>query len=163
MGIGFSGGSSGSLVFAGETILSAPGTTITVNNIATGFRQLYCFFNCESGVGRTITAILNNDSAGNYNVEILQASGASVSSSSSTVATNIQVGNCDSGKPGNGYVIVQQLPSAFNRSFSGIGGNVSYISNFTGHWANTAEVTRVDIVAAGNFNTGSRLSVYGVK
>ena len=165
MGIGFSGGSGGSLVFLGETVLVGAGNSIDLQNISTGYRQLKVFVQTiySAGGANTVTFILNNDSAANYSYTNVYGTAAAASSQTQAAVSSVVISAIDASKNGNAEITIFQLPSSINRSFISIGGFKTQCNFLMGEWANTTEISRITVATAGTFAIGSKITVYGIK
>ncbi len=118
---------------------------------------------------------LNGDSGNNYNWHYLNGNGSTVSSSnpggSVTRALTGVFPAASSTSNAFGAAIVDLLDAystTKNKTFRDLSGNASSGFNLidvdSGLWRNTNSVTSWEIFAeAGNFVTGSRFSLYGIK
>jgi hypothetical protein len=109
---------------------------------------------------------LNGDSGSNYATHLLFTTGSSVMSAAGTSATEIALsqGANETNKFYPGIIDLLDFQSSTKnktvRAFNG-GGEVSLTS---GVWLSTSAVTSVSLRPdAGNFITGSRFSLYGIK
>ena len=116
---------------------------------------------------------LNADSGSNYAFHTLFGSGSSVSSSASTSQTSGRLGFFpDANQTANifGALVFDLLDFASAnktttiRSFSGQAGTNNSVNLNSTLWNNTAAVTSLTVLPlTGNFVSGSRLSLYGIK
>jgi hypothetical protein len=122
-----------------------------------------------------VTGLLNGDSGANYDNVYLQGANATASAASEITASNLNLGALPAASFANeaGVLIlnVYHYLSAFHKKWladmawrtadSAAG---SFIQKRAGNWSSTAAVTSITInAAAGNFVSGSKISLYGIR
>ena len=117
----------------------------------------------------TILGQFNSDTGSNYRVHALRGNGTAVSSADYGSRTSLVLG-VDVPNTTTAAAMVMDLLDPFNsnkyttvRSLAGYGsgGNINL---YSGLWLNTNALTTITLSSAsGDFNTGSRFSLYGLK
>ena len=119
---------------------------------------------------------LNGDTGSNYARHALRGNGSSVSSFNTTSATQMSIlyfasgGNAGANIFGSAIVDILDFSNTSKnttvRSFTGVaGGPNNGIYLYSGLWNNTSAVTSITVkpFTTGNFVSGTRLSLYGIK
>ena len=116
---------------------------------------------------------LNDDSAGNYSYHLLRGNGSSVSSDAYPNSSNVLVAYATGSTfTANGFAstVIDILDfsntskNTTTRSLMGLAGTNNQIILASSAWRNTAAVTSIRLAPeSGNFVTGSRFSLYGIK
>lgn len=143
--------------------LSGPAASISwtdLSGIPSGSRHLVLLTNWQNTVAQQTCAIrFNNDTGGNYHHERLRGAGAASSAIRQDSQTSGFVMEAPAGANifGGGQVIIPHYANTANhKAWLSFGGAGSALSLVTGRWANTAAITRVDLLAVtDNFATGS--------
>ena len=117
----------------------------------------------------TILGQFNSDTGSNYRVHALRGNGTAVSSADYGSRTSLVLG-VDVPNTTTAAAMVTDLLDPFNsnkyttvRSLAGYGsgGNINL---YSGLWLNTNALTTITLSSAsGDFNTGSRFSLYGLR
>jgi hypothetical protein len=162
----------------GTVILTSTQATVTFNGIPQDYKHLqlrYVSRNDNAGGVGNQTLRFNNDSAANYSWHELYGGGTSVGSGSSASATSIGA-TWDSGNALPSNVFVAGITDILDytstskyktvRGFSGLasssGGQGAKLGS--GSWRNTAAITSISVAPfGGNYVSGSRFSLYGVR
>ena len=150
----------------GESILTGAAASIEVTNIPSGYRFLIVYINVAStaGAGETMLT-LNNDAGVNKYTRQYIKSTAAVVSSGAAVSTFANI--CDgisAGYSGAIQIQINQYPLTGNKAFSTLGGLQNFTYNTAGSYDSAAEISRIKIeAAAGTYNAGSSMLVYGVR
>lgn len=180
--IGFFGGGApaGSYELIETTVLGSAASSVTFSSIASTYKHLQLRIVARSSRSSSIDNIgirLNSDSGTNYATHTLEGTGSSVSSGART-------GDTATGRykiPGNtapanafGASVIDILDYASTskntttRHFAGMhetSASQYQIILSSGLWLNTAAVSSIYLynLNAGDFVTGSRFSLYGIK
>lgn len=166
---------SGGAAPAYELISTVYGTgssgTITFSSIPQTYKHLQIRF-----VGNNATTqfsiTLNSDSGSNYARHLLYGSGASVAStgigSQSSFLIPLSLPQTQANVYGAGLIdILDYVSTSKNKTLRYFGGvhstATTTVSLQSGLWMNTATITAITISAGGNWLTGSRFSLYGIK
>lgn len=150
---------------ASQTLGSATGT-VDFNNIPTVFRDLVFVINGNTSGNSNIFLRFNADANGaNYFYVTMTGNGSSTNSQSGSGGANL-------GFPiqwtstGNQNALVNFLDYSATDKHKSILARVNSASNVAGafsyRWANTAAITRVEIIADANFAAGTTFALYGV-
>lgn len=153
--------------------------TVTFSSIPQHYTHLQLVISGRGTQAATNVNVLlrfNNDSAGNYDWQIDQGSGATEAASegvaqTSILAAGIAAASATAGLAGNSTLTVFNYTNTdLNTTVQWNGGvqigtssgNV-FVTQGYGNWRNTAAVTRIDLVlSAGNWAAGSKISLYGL-
>jgi hypothetical protein len=183
--LGFLAGSGGGVDFDYEliesTILTSDTASVTFSSLGT-YSSTYKHLQirliargANTGSNRDILLRLNGDSGSNYSHHRLRGANTTVSSSASTSTTSILSGfTSSSGSPANIFGasiidILDSFSSTKNKTVRVLSGKAeasvsSYIGLYSGQRINTASTTQIEILNdSGNWLTGSRFSLYGIK
>ena len=161
-----------------STILGSAQSSVVfdVSSFSTSYKHLQVRWVARSSSAEQITGFysrLNGDTGSNYSLHTLFGNGSGVFSgnaTSTTVAiTGIQPG---ANAPANTFAagvidLLDPFSTTKNKTFRTLSGAAmtdNRIDLHSGNWRNTAAVTSWTVFPqAGNFVTGSRLSIYGIK
>jgi len=164
-----------------STVLTGAQSSIEFTNLATKYASTYQHLQIRAVVQSTRASSLdalimqfNGDTAGNYSRHTLQGDGGSVSSSGVANATYVFCGYLPgTTNPTSWAPFVIDILDAFettkNKTTRSLSGqrdpNWSLINLSSGSWRNTATITSIllDQEIGGNFPTGTRVSLYGIK
>lgn len=154
-------------------VLGSPASSFTFSSIPSGYKhlQVRASLKASSG-GYWIGLQLNGDTGNNYSMHRLSSNASSISSSSTTSTSSHQIFGFSSGTS-TGVplpVIIDILDySATNKNktmramVAQAGSGISEMHLSSGAWYNTSAVSTLFLGAGGNFDTGSRVTVYGIK
>jgi hypothetical protein len=173
---------------AGETyelietqILGSAQSSVTFSSLAT-YASTYKHLQIRAagkGSGNSfeetnVNLRFNGDSGSNYSYHFLNGLGSSATSGAGTSATLMNVGKfADSGVATAifGAIVIDILDSYSTtkyktvRSLYGKYSSASYprLGLYSGNWMNTNSLTSIEVLPDGNFVTGSRFSLYGIR
>ena len=173
---GAGGGPAGDYELIQTQILASATPSVTFSNLG-NFSSTYRHLQVRMTT-RTDGSIfegyvrLNGDTGANYAYHQLVGTGSSVVASSGIGITGFsQFANAVSTSPANSFgASVFDLLDAYSttknktgRAFLGVGGEFVYLRS--GLWLNTASITSIQLLinGSGNFVTGSRFSLYGIR
>lgn len=128
----------------------------------------------RSSTNTPILITLNSDTGSNYSYHFLYGNGTSVSSSRASNATYFYGGSIASASQATNIYSAQVIDildfsntnkNTTARVFDGFAGSANnFVSLMSGAWYNTSAVTSISMSCyLGDFVSGSRLSLYGVK
>lgn len=181
-GNGGTGGTSGATTPA-EVLLDtvSPSATgvVTFNSISGAYRDLRVVVRGRGTTSATAVAInltLNNDTGSNYDTIGVNSNGSVLVQYTTAADVNIAIGNLPAANAPSGaasaaeYRIYNYADTNLHKSVSVLGGTKtgSAASNLFprtgwGFYRSTSAITRIDLtLAAGNFATGSVVSLYGI-
>jgi hypothetical protein len=173
----------GSYELITTTILGGTASSVTFSNLG-DYSSIYkhlqiraaCMFDTTNS---NIQARINGDSGANYARHSIRGNGSDVASSSATSINQMLVhynqDNNSTNEPAGSvidfvdvYAVKNKTMRALSGTSSGANKNQIYLSS--GLWMSTASVTSITIQAGtsfdssgGNFRTGSRFSLYGIR
>jgi hypothetical protein len=174
--LGAASGLSSDYELISSTILTSSAATVTFSSLGT-YSSTYKHLQVRYVGKRTIEAsgdlylTLNGSSTG-YAWHGLTGSSTTVSSTGAATRTSIQIQRLSAVIPTNAFTagIIDLLDSYSTtknktiRALHGLQDGDAGISLTSGFWANTASVTSIDFsLFSGDFATGSRFSLYGIK
>jgi hypothetical protein len=171
-----SSGSNKSYELISTTILGSSQASVTfdVSTLASTYKHLQLRMSAKSTYTGTLVEYFfcrfNSDSGSNYDAHWLVGNASTVSSSASTSRTSLYAGRGDA-ITNSFEPAVMEITDAFSssknktvRTFTGGGGSVNEVYLFSGLWRNTAAITSLTITGQqGNPNTGTRMSLYGIR
>jgi hypothetical protein len=148
----------------GSDVLSAPGTTLDVSYIPTGYRFLICFLSLESANDIVLLSMKFNGSADTYRVQILYSDGAAISASAEQHAYAQIAGSVIDANRASSFTITinQDNVSLARKGFHFEGGSSYATLTGSGYWNSSAEINQVTITSTQDMIAGSKLFVYGV-
>lgn len=178
-----SGGVIGDYELISTTILGSTASSVTFSSLDT-YSSIYkhlqirvaCMFDTPNS---NIQARINGDSGANYARHALRGNGSSASGSRANSINQMLVhynqDNTSTTEPASSvidfvdaYAAKNKTMRAFSATTSGANKNQIYFSS--GLWMSTASLTSITIQAGtsfdssgGNFRTGSRFSLYGIR
>jgi hypothetical protein len=173
------GGGGGALAQISNQTLGGAAATIDFPGIAGTFNHLLLVLAARGDTAATAVVVnlqFNGDSGANYDIQRVTTAAAAAGGNEAFGGTSARVGSiaaasAAAGLSGSLYIFIPGYAGAvLHKTFisnSGwkIGvasGNIA-IEEVTGHWRNTAAVTRVTLLAAaGNFIAGSQATLYGL-
>lgn len=180
-----SGGGGGELAYdlLESTILTSNASSVTFTNLNnySDYKHLQIRltsrFNYANAVLNSIYVQINNDTGANYRHHYLNGDGSSARSSSSSNATRMEIEEVLPGSDVTANIFGAAIIDFLDFSNPNKNTVMRYISGVPassendvilggGLWVNTAAVTEIDLIpiaSLGNFITGSRFSLYGVK
>jgi len=168
-----SGGGAAAYELISTTIANGTASTVSFNVSALSATykhlQLRVTQSNTFGAGQATVLRFNSDSANNYRTHVLRGDGSTVSSADYGVGARIIV-SADTDN-GSFTPFITDILDPFSttknktiRSFAGALNSANQIRLYSGAWFSTAAVTSVDLLTTnGNFATGSRLSIYGLR
>jgi hypothetical protein len=172
------GGAAGSFDLISTTILGSATSSVTfdVTGLGSTYKHLQIRMttrNSVAGTGDDYAFIrFNSDTGSNYAFHRLYGYSGSVYSTAGTSITAARMGitprNGETSGLFNPVVvdILDPFSSSKNKTLRSLSGGTGVTMNMmSGLWMNTTAVTSVSIVegGGGNFVTGSRFSIYGIK
>jgi len=173
---GTTGGASYELI--STTILGATTSTITFSSIPSTYKHLqirFALVGSGASADRDVLFRLNGDTASNYSVHSLTASGAGAPSSGGNGSQlYIKLLGAVFGIqtiPTAGYIdVLDYASTSKNKTIKTLIGQVqnssssSELSLLSGSWMNTATVTSFTLfMNTATFSIGNRVSLYGIK
>lgn len=153
------------------TTLSSSSASVTFSSISSAYTDLVLVVNLKGDVaGFAPRMRFNNDSSTNYSWVRMSGSGSAVSSARVSSATSINIGSTANVYTTDGFVGICQIQNyanattfktTLNRGNNATDGTEAIV----GLWRDTSAINRVDVVntASANFNSGSTLTLYGIK
>lgn len=162
-----------------SSTLAAPAANFDITSIPSQFNLLLIYADLRGDTAANQVAAqlrFNNDSAANYDWIRVFGSSAGSSASNTPGDTLIQVGEVPaaSGTAGrSGPVLIQiynYSGTTFNKSLISLNGRQHQtaaaglnVTETYGNWRSTAAINRITLLpAAGNWDTGSRITIWGV-
>jgi hypothetical protein len=159
-------------------VLASPAPNFDFTSIPSTYNHLKIIIQArgDTALGQTdVQMRLNNDGGANYDNELLNGINTTASASNVTAGVDNYIGNVPAASATAGFagsleiVIFNYARTTFYKNYNGISGSMASaaanaLSRFsTGQWRNTAAVSRVTLVpGAGNFDTGSVATLYGI-
>jgi hypothetical protein len=145
----------------------------------TGISQLYNHLKVvwmgrgDNAAEQSVLMRFNNDTGANYlwqqdigSAAVASAANNAAATSIATNSTVVQAVGATAGRAGMAeWLIASYKDTTFNKDVTGIayGPSSQNVSTHGGMWSNTAAINRITILpGAGNFVTGSRLTIYGL-
>lgn len=176
---GAGAGGGGAYDLLETTVLTGSAATVTFSNLGSysSYKHLQLrIVGRDDTTEQTMAIQLNGDTGSNYARHALQGTGSSVTSFATTSASQMSIlylssgGNAGANIYGSAIVDILDFSNTSKnktlRSLTGaVGAPNSRIFLYSGLWANTAAITSITIkpFSTGNFVSGSRFSLYGVK
>lgn len=169
------GGAGGSFELISTTTLGSTQASVTfdVSTYASTYKHLQIRKMARADVSDWSSHIrFNSDTGSNYSWHQLGGDGSSVFSSAGTSQTQMLVGKQPVTSDANNFTadvidILDPFVTTKNttiRSFNGYAGTAPVVILRSGAWYNTAAVTSITVTQlSGNFVSGSRFSIYGIK
>lgn len=172
-----SGGAAGAFDLLATTIATGSSGTIQFTSIPSGYKhlELHIVGRCTFGVNTTYVDVqFNSDTGSNYAYHELLGVGSSVVSFNATSQSSIRgpfvTGSSASANiAGAGVMQILDYSSTSKnkttRTLTGVHATDTNVSLRSGLWMNTNAITSIEIkaVAASNFTSISRFSLYGIK
>jgi hypothetical protein len=154
------------------TTLGSAASSITFSSIASTYTDLVVVVQGTYSTSDDLLSLrYNNDTGSNYSSTNLYGNGTTTASYRTSSATSIQVGWYP--HPGGAAVVSQMVLQILNYSNAttyktnisrGDTTNVQGTAARVGLWRNTAAINRLDLIMlAGNLQTGTTATVYGIK
>jgi hypothetical protein len=154
------------------TTLGSAASSITFSSISSAYTDLVVVVQGTYSTSDDLLSLrYNNDTGSNYSSTTMYGNGTSALSYRTTSATSIQVGWYP--HPGGAAVISQMVLQILNYSNAttyktnlsrGDTSNVQGTAARVGLWRSTAAINRIDLIMlAGNLQTGTTATVYGIK
>jgi len=170
------GTAGGAIVLISETTPTT-GSTVSFTSIAATYRDLLVVIRGRSDSAAGVVGVFlqfNGDTGANYFAQRITANNATVSAGASAAGTSMQCGalaaaTATAGRPGSTSCrIYDYRGTTFHKQFTSLDAYSTGTSAATqdedfwsGVWANTAAINRVDVIITGNFVSGSVVSLYG--
>lgn len=161
-----------------EKVLGAPAASFDFTSIPATYRNLKLIVNSRSVTAAntdSIVARCNNDSGNNYDYQRVFAAGASISPSDSFGSNNLFLGLTSGANAGAGLsgcvesLFIDYKGAIFNKTVLsqsslkyGTSTNNLSISHTSCFWRSSSAINRLTIFSAGNLDTGSVASLYGL-
>jgi hypothetical protein len=154
------------------TTLGSAESSITFSSISSAYTDLVVVVQgTYSTSDDIITLTYNNDTGTNYSDTTMYGNGTSALSYRNTTASAIQVGWYPN--PGGAAVVSNMVLHIFNYSNTTTyktnisradTSNVQGAAARVGLWRSTAAINRIDLIMiAGNLQTGTTATIYGIK
>jgi hypothetical protein len=163
-------------------VLTSAAASVTFSNLNSSYGTTYEHLqvrltgrSSRNDNGDTVRIRLNSDTGSNYAMHALKGSGSAVTSEGFGSQTNIQFYRISANTDANnvfGAMIIDILdPFSTNKTktIRGLGGYAGIadgdeIALSSGLWNNTAALTTLELAGTnGNFQIGSRFSLYGMR
>lgn len=171
------GGAAGAYELISTTVLGAATSSVTFSSIVSTYKHLQIRTTYRRADAGTMLAMLtfNGDTGSNYSWHRLYGQGAAVYSDSSTSTTQILTHSGPSSSDTAGifmpsvYDVLDYASTTKNKTVRAVTGaemssTADVIGLTSGLWVNTSAVTSLTLASlVGNFATGSRFSLYGIK
>lgn len=160
-----------------STVLSSSTSSVTFSSIAQTYKHLQVRYTARGDASTEkgdLVLLLNGDTGSNYSRHHLQGSGSSVGSYSGTSQSSIVFFDAWAGATAtannfaSGVVDVLDFASSSKykttRAFTGFVGTATRVTMNSGLWMSTTAVSSLQLSPnTGNFVSGSRFSLYGIK
>lgn len=154
------------------TVFSSNTGSLTFSSLPTGYKHLQIRLTAKhSSTGTGILLNFNGDTGNNYGFHYLLGNGSAVSSfgtgSIGYMVIDAMTSSTTTSAFGAGVIdILDAFSTTKNKTIRSLGGghngSNTRIRLDSGFWNNTAAITSITL-NAGDFVTGSRLSLYGIK
>jgi len=147
------------------TTLSSAAATVTFSSISASFTDLVLVVNGTwSGTNnfQAITLVFNSDTGANYSRTVLQGDGSSASSSRESTGN---WGIIASDQSNSILHIMNYSNTTTYKTVVSRGSSAGYIVRaVVGLWRSTSAINSVEVkTASNNFNSGTSLTLYGIK
>lgn len=152
-----------------STVLTSATTNVTFSNISQDYTDLIVVVSAQnvSNSGADFYMRFNDDSGSNYSRVYLVGDGSSSASASNFSQTGINIFSL----PSSGYsfspitihINNYSNSTTYKTSIIQASGNTNYLGGIVGLWKNTAAITSVTVGYANSLNTGTTISLYGIK
>ena len=166
-------------VLLADTTLASAAASVDLTSIPAHWTNLMLVVYGRGDFGAVgVTGCLrfNNDSAGNYDQEILRGNNATASALNALASTSISIGSFPGASGTANYfgmcaVLIPNYANAVGQKASIAWGAARFTSAATdmyndivgGFWRSTAAINRVTVFPnSGNFEVGTRVSLYGM-
>jgi hypothetical protein len=173
---GVSAGFSSDYELISSTILGTATANIEFDNIPQTYKHLQVRLVGRSSFAANFDNLafyLNNNTASNYATHALFGNGSSVTSNAFTSEARLffptlftAASNTANAFQGGVIDILDYSSTTKNtttRALTGVAASGPAICLISGLWNNTAAVTRINFENSGNFVTGTRFSLYGIR
>jgi hypothetical protein len=153
---------------ASQTLASATGT-VTFNSIPSTYTDLVLVSTTKSTTGNNTRITFNNDASALYSNTSLGGTGSSAVSRRDTGVTYIRLDWDGYNQTTEFNVHVTNVQNYSNTttnktSITRSGSGPTGVDALVGLYRSTSAISRLDVVAsAGNFDTGSTFTLYGIK
>ncbi len=165
----------GSLTKIAETVLSAPGASVTFSAIPATYRNLVLYLTYAASVNTAPSLLLNfnGDTSADYYAQLLYGFNTSTAASSTlgqtamTFISPTPINSLAGAAAGLTFRIPNYAGTVFDKNVLGEflrpdSASELVAGTASGVWANTAAISSIQIaLSSGNFVTGSTFSLYG--
>ena len=166
-------------VLLGNTTLGSPAASISFTGISQNWAHLYMVCYLRGDTAATYTYLMlrfNGDTGANYDHQYLAASGAGIGGGEAFAATKIELDVVAAATATANLftAVIAEIPfysqvtnnkaitAQCGNKIGTAAGNMS-ANIHAGFWRNNAAITQVSLTpTAGNFDTGSRATLYGM-
>lgn len=151
-----------------QTLATDSASFDTGATIPQGFAHLQCWVQAlgDTGSGQRLGLRFNNDSGSNYRQSSVYGGNGTPGADASVTTTSIGILTLNSTASEASQCVIQ-IPNyesaAFYKRVTSVQAEIDYSVVFNGRWANTAAITRIQLVATtGLIKANSRLTIYGM-
>lgn len=152
------------------TTLGSSAASYTFSSIPSTFTDLRLVVNgVQTGTSGNPYITLNSDTGTNYSITVLSGNGSSATSSRSSNAAFIYFGITAEVRNTMIFMgtvdLMNYKNTTTNKTVLARAGNASFGTDaIVGLWRNTAAITSITVdLDAGNWNTGTTFTLYGIK
>lgn len=175
------GGASGALTMISDTTLGSDTANFDITSISGSYKHLLVVFQCRSTKAAStadwMTMRFNNDSGSNYDTQLQQDYNTTeqafenLGQTSITWIVELPAASSASGDAGGGFILIPNYAgTTWNKTCNWLGAGRQntgsgnwHSTKGAGNWRSTSAITRITLIpTAGNFKTGSRVTLYGI-
>ena len=149
---------------ASQTLGSAA-ASVTFSSIPQGYTDLVLVWNGTPASDDAITLQFNDDTGSNYSHTRILGDGSSAISQRGSNNTSSIVGLTSSGSINTVIIQIQNYSNSttYKTLLSRANNTTGYMGAFVSLWRNTNAITKIKVLSAVNYNTGSTFSLYGIQ
>ena len=158
------------------TTLSSAVSSVTFSSISSSYTDLVVVCAVAASSGGYAKLTFNNDTAGNYSTTLVEGDGGTAYSYRYSNQSHIHIAGGNSLNYG-----ANQYPTLMNVNINNYSNTTTYKTvlcrsniqasstlasayGYVGRWSSTSAINRIDITpSAGNWNSGSIFTIYGIK
>jgi hypothetical protein len=167
---GSGAGGAGAYELISTTVLGSDTASVSFNSIPQTYKHVQIRVAARTTFtgGDLMQMRWNSDTAANYSYHALRGDGGSVGSIAGSSTSTMYMGRFAYNTTFGAWVcdVLDYSATSKYKTAKALSGVANfYVEMYSGSWRNTAAITGITLLSAngGNFVTGSRFSLYGIK